>query len=279
MAGRPLRPFIDDRLLAALDELLLTASATGHAAEARLRVAGSGASIDMSVTPFRADGQHSLLLRARRAEASAGDRQDLVGFIDQTPDAVVVTDSIGRVLWANPAFVALCEAPNEARLKGRDLADALGDDWQTWAALLARVRAHGIVGRRAVTLRLPGRAPVSTDVSAALLAEGDQERIGFTLRSTSLPAPPEDAARQLALDLNGLVTKLGKASLGELLAEAGRLAEQRLLQAALRVAGDRIDVAANLLRVSTDTLLLHMSEIGLPLPMPAGAEGQPPLVN
>jgi PAS domain-containing protein len=166
-----------------------------------------------------AGAQRCLLLRVRRAEPSALDAPATADFIGQTPDAVVVTDASGRLLWANPAFLELCQAPEDHRLKGRNVADLLGDPQRQWPPLLARVRARGIVGRASITLGLPGGTPVVAEVSAALLAEGDQEHIGFTLRL--LPGTAgERAAQELALDVSALTTQLGHAPLAELLAEA-----------------------------------------------------------
>ena len=145
-SGLALRPFVEPSMRPALDELLLTARTTGRAAEVRLRAAADSAPLDVSATPFRSDTQHCLLLRARRAEASAEDAPGVLDFMGQTPDAVVVTDTHGRLLWSNPAFVALCQAPNDSHLKGHRLADLLGDPQHQWPALLARVRARGIIG-------------------------------------------------------------------------------------------------------------------------------------
>ena len=86
MHGLQLRHFIEAGLRPTLDELLVTARTTGHAAEVRLRVAGDGTPIDLSATPFRAEAQHCLLLRARRAGASVGEPQAVMDFIGQTPD-------------------------------------------------------------------------------------------------------------------------------------------------------------------------------------------------
>lgn len=279
MAGQALSRWIEPALRASLDELLITARATGRAAEVRLRVNRSGLPIDLSATPFRAEEQRCLLLRARRAMASANDPQAVLDFIGQTPDAVVVTDSVGRVLWANPAFVELCEAPTEARLRGRQLADALGGDPLQWSTLLARVRTRGIVGQATVALRSPGSLAMMAGVSAALLAEGDQEHIGFSLRPAPPLAAPVGSAAELALDVNQLVDRLGQLSLPELLTEAGRMAEVHFIQAALRTGGGQLDAAAGTLGLSVPALLQRMNQLGLSLHAPGGMTGEAPRLN
>ncbi len=269
LVGHTLRRFIDPPLRPTLDELLVTARASGHAAEMRLKVASTDLPIDLSATPFRAEDKMCLLLRARRALASASDPQAVLDFIGQTPDAVVVTDSAGRVLWSNRAFAQMCDSSHESRLKGHLLAEAVGGDPAQWATLLARVRRRGIVGQATVTLRLPGAQPLRAGVSAALLTEGDQEHIGFTLRAATgpdLPALPTGTAEELDLGLAELVNRLGQLSLADLLTEASRTAEVHFIQAALRASGGRLDAASATLQISPALLLDRMAQLGLPPP-------------
>jgi transcriptional regulator PpsR len=279
LVGGPLDRWIDPAMRASLDELLITARASGRAAEVRLRVAGTGLPVDLSVTPFRADEQHCLLLRARRAAASADDSQAVLDYIGHTPDAVVVTDTVGRVLWANPSFVELCQAPTEARLRGRHLADALGGDPTQWSTLLARVRTRGIVGQATVVLRASGSVATMAGVSAALLAEGDQEHIGLSLRPMAPLAAPVGSAKELAQDMTQLVGRLGQLSLPELVAEASRVAEVHFIQAALRTVGGRLGEAAVLLGEDAPALRQHMARLGLTPSAQEGPEGESPRVN
>lgn len=269
--GLSLQAFVEESLRPAVDELLLTARSTGHAAELRLRAAHDPTPLDVSATPFHTDDRRGLLLRARRATASADDMPAVMDFIGQTPDAVVVTDTSGRVLWANPAFAELCQAPEETHVRGRLIGDLLGDARQQWLGLLARVRARGVVARATVALEAPGWAGAghpAAEVSATLLTEGDQEHVGFTLRPRQAPAPAAD----VSLDLSSLMLRIGSAPLPELLADAARLVEAHLLETALRAAQGRIDVAAQHLQMATPQLLQRMQALSLPLPDPAGPD-------
>jgi transcriptional regulator PpsR len=281
LENQTLHRHVDTASWPVLDELLATVRTTGVAAEIRLRLAGRGLPIDLSATPFRAESRMCLLLRARRVEPSSQEPRSVLEFMGQTPDAVVVTDSSSRVLWANPAFETLCGGATEAQLRGRPLADAVGGDSQQWSSLLARVRARGIVGQSTVSLRGGDGAALSVSVSAALLAEGDQEHIGFTLRPLShlsvvrsvvgADADPAPAAGDDLLEaLAGLVQRLGQAPLTELLAQAGRLAETHLIQAALRTHAGAIEPAAAMLGLTPASLLARLS--GLDIQAPSSAE-------
>lgn len=274
-----LHDVIDAAGLPVLDELLVTARATGRAAEVRLRLTGSALPIDLSATPFRAEGRHCLLLRARRADSGASDPQALQDFMGQTPDAVVVTDSVGRVLWANPAFVELCHAATEQSLHGRTLAQALGGDAVQWVTLLSRVRGKGIVGQATVSLRPTGSPALLASVSAALLAEGDQEHIGFSLRLDAATVAPVGSTEDLTQDMGQLAARVGRLSLDELLGEASRMAEVHFIQAALRASAGRLDGAADVLGVTAAHLSDRMQQLGMPTPPLAGLSGSPAWPN
>jgi len=81
------------------------------------------------------------------------------------------------------------------------------------------------------------------------------------------------------LDLSAQVGRIGQAPLQELVAEAAKLVEKHFIEAALRAADGRIDVAAQALRLGNAALVQRMQDLGVPLPGPTGHEGLPPLVN
>lgn len=254
LEGSVLGKLFEDGSRPAVQELLVTARASGRAAELRVRVAG-GRPIAMSATPFRAEERQCLLVRARAVEPMSD-------FFEHMPEAAVITDSTGRIRMANPAFVALCQASDEARLRGWLIGDALGDVQRQWPALLAQVRVHGIVGRASVRVQVAGAAPLDAEVSAALLAESDQEDIGFTLRMPAVRAP----ADSLAVGLGEVVARLGQAPLPELLVQSVQWAERHLVETALVRSGGRLDVAAQLLGIPTQSLALRLERLDLSVP-------------
>jgi PAS domain-containing protein len=274
--GRPVEELVGKSPLIGLvgpsrpgvEALLVSARTTGRPAEIRAFSApGDDASlhatpIDLSATPFRADDTMLLLVRARAVEPANDALMStgrLADFVEKTPDAVVITDSAGRVLMANPSFAALARADNEGATLGRPLADLLGDPQQALQAILAEVRRQGVATRRLAVLGHDASHRIEAEVSAALLAEGDQECLGLTLRrvgSANDDLPPQVGALAIAIDT--LATQVGLVTLPELLQEASDLAERHLIEAALaRSDGDRL-LAAQLLGISPESLWLRM---------------------
>lgn len=237
---------------AAIEELFVTARASGRASEVRVRLAERHFATAVSATPFRADDRQCLLVRARRVET-------VTDFFEQMPEAAVITDSSGRIRMANPAFVALARAGDESRLRGWLVGDALGDVQGQWAALLAQVRANGLVGGTGITLNVAGAPPMRADVSGALLAEGEQEDLGFTLRVQ----PPSASSEPLAAGLAELVARVGHAPLPDLLVQAVQWAEHHLVDSALERGQGRLETAAALLGIPADSLLLRVQRLGL----------------
>lgn len=110
-----------------------------------------------------------LLVRVRPAHApeSPADRSaTLARLVDAASDSIVVTDSSGRILAANPAFLSLVQVDAEIEVKGRSL-----PDWMVGSELLdeliPQVRRQGIASRRAAQLRQPGgQRPALVEISA-----------------------------------------------------------------------------------------------------------------
>ena len=239
----------------AVVELLVMARSTGRAAEVRTRLP-SGQLIELSATPFRAPGaEHSLrlLMRARPAELEAAQADG---------DAVVVTDSAGRVLLANSAFGLLCV--DGAPVPGRALVEVLGDPQRSVAALLAEVRREGIAEMGALVAG-GSRGLMQLRVTAALIAEGDQECIGLTLRRVGGAGPVAvgpDISR-LAGELGRLLERVGEFPLDELMRQAAAVAERHAVASALARCGDDLNAAAALLGIPDAALQERVQRLGL----------------
>jgi transcriptional regulator PpsR len=250
LCGQPaLQPF-DAASRGPVRELLLNARSTGRPAEIHARLAGDSHAMVISAAPFRARDGMRLLLRVRPlGAASAGGaetRRVQAWRAERLREAVVVTDAGGKVLAANPPFLRLVQASDETTVRGRPIADWLGEAANDVPALLAGVHEHGIARLSAAALR--GGADVTElQVSAALLADGDQACFGFTIRpdASARPAPAPDVGTELAQAIAELAAGIGCETLDQLLRQAQRLTQRHLAQAALaRCHGDTVAAAA-----------------------------------
>jgi transcriptional regulator PpsR len=269
LAGRPATEGIDPASRPAVDELLLTARTSGRPAELRARLANRpGTAIDISATPFRAtvDGASVLLLlvRARAAETQAPDANRLADLVERTPDAVVITDSVGRIQMANPAFVLLCpQITTEQQLRGRGLPEVLGDPSHRLATLVSEVRQQGIASQVRLPIG-PTTTPVDVEISATLLDEGDQVCLGFTFRRHELSGPHGlRHVDELVQAVEQLAGQLGRVSLPELMQEVTYAAELHLIRLALARTQGHAEATADWLGITPDSLALRARRHGL----------------
>jgi transcriptional regulator PpsR len=262
--GRTLVDRVPDAARAPLAELLTTARSSGRAGEIRLRIGAQGPDWDVSATPFTSGDRLQLLVRARDHEATEGADTPpamMRALVESTPDAVVITDSAGHILLANPAFMALVQQGSEARIKGQGLADVVGDRDGAWRDTIARTRLQGLCPRTPLAVT-HGALGIAVEVSATLLAEGDQEHLGFTLRTVEPPRQASAPSAQEAWpELNALRAQVGLVPLATLLREGSDAVERQILQTALRLAAGQVEVAARLLVMQPQALELRLQHL------------------
>lgn len=261
-----------------LAELFVTARSSGRAAEIRLRVAAQGPTWDVSATPFSVGERQQLLVRVRDHDAGEGADTPpamMRALVESTPDAVVITDSAGHIQLANPAFIALVQHGSEARVMGQSLADLVGDRDGAWRDTIARTRLQGLCPRTPLAVT-HGALSVAVEVSSTLLAEGDQERLGFTLRTVEPPRAVSSSPEGTWPELDALRAQVGLVPLAALLQEGREALERQLLRTALRLAAGRVDVAARLLSIEPQALGLRLRALALSADETDGADDGAP---
>jgi transcriptional regulator PpsR len=234
-----------------VDDLLATSKSSSQPSEIRARLLGKITATSVSATQIRSDNAVRILMRVRSMSlpgASADLNATLARLVDGASDGVVVTDSSGRIQIANPAFLKIAHLPTEADVKGRPLMDWVGVSQEQFASLLSQVRRQGITGRIPSHL-LSGDARIDRiELSAALLTEGDQECIGFTIHQvTPDRSPLADTSTELRAAFEKLSGQIGSVPLPELLGLASAMMERHLVGMAMAQSGGDASAAAILL--------------------------------
>ena len=256
--GQTMAELLPPALRAAVVELLRSARTSGRAGEIRVRAMEGQAVLDVAATPFRDGDERLLMLRLRQDEGAPMGNPALAAmaeFVENTPDAVVMTDSSGRIQMANPAFLHLAGVTDENQALSRSLTDLLGEAEGAWSRLIQRANAAGIVARVRMRLAATGQQPRWHEATAMLMTEGEQACLGFTLRPLEAAALAPDA---LFPDLSDLAGQVGKVPLPDLLAEVSHRAERHLILLALRRAEGFASVAAGLLGLSPADLAARL---------------------
>lgn len=254
----------EERSRASVQALLEAARASGQSGEIRARLLGKVTLTSVAATPFRADDAMRLLVRVRsidESELSAALSNTLARLVDGSSDGVVVTDSSGRIMMANPAFLQLVQLSSEEEVRGQSIMDWLGMAERPLATLLPQVRRDGLARKIPSWIKV-AHAPVArVDISAALLTEGDQECIGFTIHRVEALPDLDRSPYELNLAIQQLTRQIGEVPLPELLRQVASMAERHFLTAALAQSGNDVDSAARTLGIGTEELVLRRQRL------------------
>jgi transcriptional regulator PpsR len=244
----------DGGLCLQMQALLGKAIHSGRAVEIRTRLKAKGAQsplLDLFVTPMRsrgpADDVRRLLVRARRVG-----HQEVLG----ADICTVITDTQGRILMANDAFVALCAYANANAPYGKSLSQLLDNAQGTLAGLPSQVQLEGLIHIPSAILGGHGFAAFEAELSASLIHDGDQERIGFCLRVQSTHTTESWAQTLESLLVSGR-------PLADLLQQVQVLTERRAVSDALRSTGANMVASAKLLGISVDSLKHRLERLGI----------------
>lgn len=189
LAGRSPTIGIEPEFAAAVEGLLSTALASGTAAEIKVRLAKGGHKVRLSATPYSSQGPTVLLLRARVATEQAANPETaskLVSLVERTHDAIVITDQVGNVVMANPAFAQMLEIEDENEALGRALGGWLGTPENSVALTISALLQSGAVPLMVASLRTDKGRMLQVELSATLLPAADDTFFGFILRAKNV---------------------------------------------------------------------------------------------
>jgi transcriptional regulator PpsR len=270
LVGRPASFGFERHSRVAVDALLATARSSGQPSEIRARLLGRVSATSVAATPFRADDAMRLIVRLRTMDlpgSSSDLSRTLARLVDSASDGVLVTDTNGCILMANPAFLKLVNRGTEAEVKTRPLMDWISVSDNQFAALLQEVRRAGIARRMSFRLMSSDATCSDIEITAALLTEGDQECIGFTLHAVAGSNEKySDSKNDLRLAIEEITARIGVEPLPDLLRTAAETLQRHFIAQAMACTGDDPKAAAELLGISRDQLDLSRREAHYPPP-------------
>jgi transcriptional regulator PpsR len=251
----------------AMEDLLAAARTTGHAGDVRITLADDRGESLASASCFRQENLTLLLVRLSRLAAPAGasvTREQVLALVATAPDACVITDAEGEIVYANRAFLDLTQLASEEQAKARSLGNWVGRPGADLQVFLSTLRKHGVVRVAASSVR--GELGLSSEIelSAVTLAGSDGAGIGFIMRDVGRRvATVPHGARDLTKAVEDLTALVGRVSLPTLVKDTTDLVERHFIEAALELTGDNRTTAAEVLGLSRQTLYVKLRRHGL----------------
>ena len=287
VVGSPLATLIDPAHGERLQNLLAAARSVGRHEPLRTRLAGDGQEVVLSASVFRQEQSAFLMVRLapvaseaagtsagrlRGAGASGTPSTDggwesiLRAFVNSAPDGLVFCDPGGKIIAANPAFLALAQLGTEEQARGQALDRWVGRTGVELGVLIGNLRQRGSIGLFTTTLRGEYGAQTDVEISGAALALGDSTLLAFAVRNVArrLGAAGEPAAGvPMPRSVSELTELVGRTPLKEIVSETTDLIEQLCIETALQMTQDNRASAATLLGLSRQSLYVKLRRFGL----------------
>jgi PAS domain S-box-containing protein len=276
-----------------LQTLVAAARTVGAREPLRLRLAAPAAGdVEVAVTLFRQDQAAYLLVRlaalaaaepaarGARAKGAKGARGSVGAatlgngadaapalfdrYVREAPDALVFTDTQGRVQRANAAFAALAQLSSEDQARGELLDRWLGRTGVELSVLLTNLRQHGSVGLFTTSLRGEVGAVHEVEIAATELGSGAQAALAFCVRDIGRRLVGEDRTQaKIARSASELTELVGRVPMKDIVAETSDLIEQLCIETALQMTHDNRALAAQFLGLSRQSLYVKLRRYGL----------------
>lgn len=253
-----------------LNDVLLEARAVGKAAASEIRSADGSDAYGVSITLLRQGDEARFLIRLSAASTvgAEGADSEAAGCIDNVlrhaPDAMVLTDSEGRIRTANQTFLELAQLASEEQIIGRSLDRWLGRSGVDLNVLLSNLREHGAVRLFATKLRSEFGTSTDVEISAAQYDEESQAGFAFFIRDVGRRLSTEpDVSAALPRSVDQITQQVGRVPLKELVRQSSDIVEKRCIEAALELTGDNRASAAELLGVSRQGLYAKLNRYNL----------------
>lgn len=251
--------------------LLGDVRATGRDNRANVHVANASLSCTLTASLFRQENASLFLVRLSSQimlpdNGALKTTAMLLRYFELAPDGLVITQSDGRIIRANPAFVEMAQLSNNEQARGESLDRWVGRAGVDFGVALANLRQNGVIRLFSTVLRGEYGAGAEIEVSAVALADRDDKpSFGFAIRNVEkrLPAASPRSERELPRSVAQLTDMIGRVPLKDLVRETTDVIEKLSIEAALELTGDNRASAAEMLGLSRQSLYVKLRRFGL----------------
>jgi transcriptional regulator PpsR len=270
LQGKSLDDVFPDASRDVINDLLMGVRASGHPDARPITLPKDSAEVSVSASLFRQETGTMFLVRlspmaaAEPVSGFSSKRSLMLDVLEHAPDGFVVTDSEGKILSANRAFVDMLQLSKAEQVQGRNLGDWLGRTDVDLSVLIANIQQRGAVRLFGTLLRSANAAETAVEISGVSVKTGSTSCLGFSIRDVGQRLSAErPSLNELPRSADQLVELVGRVPLQEIVAETADLIEKLCIEAALRLTRDNRASAAEMLGLSRQSLYVKLRRYGI----------------
>ncbi|MEO0996008.1 MAG: transcriptional regulator PpsR [Pseudomonadota bacterium] len=270
LIGSKLDLLFDEPGAAAVSDLLATVRAAGKADDITAATR-QGTDVLVGATLLRREDATLYLMHLRTSvelpadAAPATSSSAVLEIVERSPDGFVVTDTGGRVLAANEAFLDLCQVASELQVRNQPLDQWLGRPGVDVTVLRKNLQQRGSIRQFLTRVNPEFGAPVDVELSAVAALDADPPCYGFVVRHVLRRSEPgrEYATQPLGRSLEQMTDLVGRVPLKDLVRETTDLIERMCIEAALKLTTNNRASAADMLGLSRQSLYVKLRRYGI----------------
>lgn len=267
LSGRLLMDYLTKGDRIQVQSLLSKVAYTSTVAELNTSIL-SGQEVYLSAAPFRNENQSLILVTLKRS-GELVDRHDsnaqslVIQALEKAPDGFIVTNSAGKILTANQAFLRLIMSDKLEQILNEPLDRWLERSSVDLRVMLSNLHKKGSIKLFATSIRDSFGTLHPVEISAVSVPY-PHACLGFTIREVGSrirsKIQPEESITRSSEELTQLV---GRLPLKEIINETTDLIEQLCIKAALDLTrGNRVS-ASEMLGLSRQSLYIKLRKYDL----------------
>ncbi len=267
LSGRLLMDYLTKGDRIQVQSLLSKVAYTSTVAELNTSIL-SGQEVYLSAAPFRNENQSLILVTLKRS-GELVDRHDsnaqslVIQALEKAPDGFIVTNSAGKILTANQAFLRLIMSDKLEQILNEPLDRWLERSSVDLRVMLSNLHEKGSIKLFATSIRDSFGTLHPVEISAVSVPY-PHACLGFTIREVGSrirsKIQPEESITRSSEELTKLV---GRLPLKEIINETTDLIEQLCIKAALDLTrGNRVS-ASEMLGLSRQSLYIKLRKYDL----------------
>jgi transcriptional regulator PpsR len=269
IVGKSILDSLADTERTVIEDLLISVKSSGDAESRTVDGAHDTPRISVSASIFRQESGNLFLVRLTPPELQQHDpsgpkRSIMLDVLEQSPDGFIVTDTTGKVLTCNHAFVEMAQLTKTDQVIGRNLSDWLGRSDIDLSVLVANIQQRGAVRLFSTMLHGVNGTQLQVEISGVSVKSPPNPCLGFSIRDVGQRMGIErPSLNELPRSADQLVELVGRVPLQEIVSETADLIEKLCIEAALRLTRDNRASASEMLGLSRQSLYVKLRRYGI----------------